>query len=119
MRQRRGAGQEDTPSAPAWPDGPADRHQPGLQPGSERHRRTGENRTRNRQGGAGPDERPADHVLPAGPQSPGEHGSCPSSPADGEHGLDVYIKRLVDAAPPLTAGQRDTLSLLLRRPRRR
>ena len=38
---------------------------------------------------------------------------------DRESGLDVYIKELVDAAPPLTSEQRDTLALLLRRPRRR
>jgi hypothetical protein len=34
-------------------------------------------------------------------------------------GLDAYIKELVDAAPLLTSEQRDTLALLLRRPRRR
>ncbi len=28
--------------------------------------------------------------------------------------LDSYIKRMVDAAPPLTAEQRDKLALLLR-----
>ena len=33
--------------------------------------------------------------------------------------LDAYIARLVDAAPPLSSQQRDTLALLLRRPRRR
>ena len=38
---------------------------------------------------------------------------------DRESGLDAYIKELVDAAPPLTDEQRDTLALLLRRPRRR
>jgi hypothetical protein len=38
---------------------------------------------------------------------------------DHESGLDAYIKELVDAAPPLTSEQRDTLALLLRRPRRR
>jgi len=37
---------------------------------------------------------------------------------DRESGLDAYIKELVDAAPPLTSEQRDTLALLLRRPRR-
>jgi hypothetical protein len=36
-----------------------------------------------------------------------------------ETDLDVYIARLVDAAPPLTSEQRDVLALLLRRPRRR
>ncbi len=38
---------------------------------------------------------------------------------DRESGLDAYVKELVDAAPPLTSEQRDTLALLLRRPRRR
>jgi hypothetical protein len=33
--------------------------------------------------------------------------------------LDAYIARLVDAAPPLTSEQRDTLALLLRGPHRR
>jgi len=37
---------------------------------------------------------------------------------DGEAGLDAYVARLA-AAPPLSAQQRDTLALLLRRPRRR
>ena len=66
---------------------------------------------------------------------PGPAGSCPPSAAhnqpderhdhdghsedDGEAGLDAYIARLVAAAPPLTGEQRDTLALLLRRPRRR
>jgi hypothetical protein len=38
---------------------------------------------------------------------------------DGEAGLDAYIARLAEAAPPLSGQQRDTLALLLRRPRRR
>ncbi len=38
---------------------------------------------------------------------------------DGEAGLDAYVARLVEAAPPLSGKQRDTLALLLRRPRRR
>jgi len=62
---------------------------------------------------------------------PGPAGSC-SPPAahnqpddchdhdeppddDGEDGLDAYIARLAAAAPPLSAQQRDTLALLLRR----
>ncbi len=36
-----------------------------------------------------------------------------------ETSLDAYVARLVDAAPPLSSQQRDTLALLLRRPRRR
>jgi hypothetical protein len=38
---------------------------------------------------------------------------------DHQTSLDAYIARLVDAAPPLSSQQRDTLALLLRRPRRR
>ena len=38
---------------------------------------------------------------------------------DRETALDAYVARLVDAAPPLSSQQRDTLALLLRRPRRR
>ena len=37
----------------------------------------------------------------------------------GEASLDAYIARLAAAAPPLSGQQRDTLALLLRRPRRR
>lgn len=37
----------------------------------------------------------------------------------GQEDLDAYIDELVDAAPPLSGEQRDTLALLLRRPRRR
>ena len=36
-----------------------------------------------------------------------------------ETGLDAYVTRLVNAAPPLTSEQRDTLALLLRCPHRR
>jgi hypothetical protein len=66
---------------------------------------------------------------------PGPAGSCPPPAAHSQHderhdhdghpeddrktSLDAYIARLVDAAPPLSGQQRDTLALLLRRPRRR
>jgi hypothetical protein len=66
---------------------------------------------------------------------PGPAGSCPPPAAhsqqderhdhdghpedDRKTSLDAYIARLVDAAPPLSSQQRDTLALLLRRPRRR
>jgi hypothetical protein len=52
--------------------------------------------------------------------SSGQH-SDESSPCELRDGadLDAVIKELVDAAPPLTGAQRDTLALLLRRPRRR
>jgi len=66
---------------------------------------------------------------------PGPAGSCPPPAAHSQHderhdhdghpeddrktSLDAYIARLVDAAPPLSSQQRDTLALLLRRPRRR
>jgi hypothetical protein len=49
-------------------------------------------------------------------QCPG-HDGPPDD--DGEAGLDAYIARLAAAAPPLSGEQRDTLALLLRRPRRR
>ncbi len=38
---------------------------------------------------------------------------------DHQASLDAYVARLVDAAPPLSSQQRDTLALLLRRPRPR
>jgi hypothetical protein len=66
---------------------------------------------------------------------PGPAGSCPPPAAHSHHddrpghdghpeddyatSLDAYIARLVEAAPPLSSQQRDTLALLLRRPRRR
>ena len=66
---------------------------------------------------------------------PGPVGSCPPSAAPGQQderddrdghpeddyatSLDAYIARLVDAAPPLSSQQRDTLALLLHRPRRK
>ena len=66
---------------------------------------------------------------------PGPAGSCPPPAAHSQQGechdrdghpeddhqasLDAYIARLVDAAPPLSSQQRDTLALLLRRPRPR
>jgi hypothetical protein len=37
---------------------------------------------------------------------------------DRKTSLDAYVARLVDEAPPLTSEQRDTLALILRRPRR-
>ena len=45
-----------------------------------------------------------------------DHGGYPEG--DRESGLVAYVIRLVDEAPPLTDEQRDTLALLLRRPRR-
>jgi hypothetical protein len=66
---------------------------------------------------------------------PGPAGSCSPPAAHSQHnerhdhdghpeddretGLDAYIAWLVDAAPPLSSRQRDTLALLLHRPRRR
>ena len=46
-----------------------------------------------------------------------DHGEHPED--DHQTGLDAYIARLVDAAPPVTSEQRDTLALLLRVPHRR
>jgi hypothetical protein len=63
----------------------------------------------------------ANHKLPAalqnGHDGNGDGGSPPAWCADAD--LDTYIQELVDAAPPLTAEQRDTIALLLRRPHRR
>jgi hypothetical protein len=69
----------------------------------------------------------AAHPGPAGSGSPlaangqhdepGDHGGLPED--DHQTRLDVYIARLAAAAPPLSSQQRDTLALLLRRPRRR
>jgi hypothetical protein len=64
---------------------------------------------------------------PAGSCSPpaahSQQDQCPGHDGhldhDGESGLDAYIARLAAAAPPLSSQQRDTLALLLRRPRRR
>ena len=66
---------------------------------------------------------------------PGPAGSCSPPVAQSQHdqrpdhdrhpdddrktSLDAYIARLVAAAPPLSSQQRDTLALLLRRPRPR
>ena len=69
----------------------------------------------------------AAHPGPAGsfppPAAPSQHDERPDgdghSEDDQQTSLDAYIARLVDAAPPLSSQQRDTLALLLRRPRRR
>ena len=69
----------------------------------------------------------AAHPGPAGSGSPpamrsrqgGEPDRDGHPEDDRDTGLDAYIARLVDAAPPLTSEQRDALALLLRVPRRR
>jgi hypothetical protein len=69
-------------------------------------------------------------TAPPGPAGPGTPAVAHSQPDechgydghpddDGEAGLDAYVARLAAAAPPLSSQQRDTLALLLRRPRRR
>ena len=65
-------------------------------------------------GPAGSGLPPAAHNQPD--DRPGHDGRPDDD--DGETGLDAYIARLA-AAPPLSGQQRDTLALLLRRPRRR
>ena len=64
---------------------------------------------------------PAGSGLP--PAAHNQHDECHGHDGhpedDGEAGLDAYIARLAAAAPPLSSQQRDTLALLLRRPRRR
>ena len=66
-------------------------------------------------GPAGSGPPPAAHNQPD--DRPGHDGHPDDD--DGEAGLDAYIARLAAAAPPLSGQQRDTLALLLRRPRRR
>jgi hypothetical protein len=83
------------------------------------------NRRRIGEGSTGTTARSASTVSaprrepPASPP-PGPRGdsTSPCGLHDGA-GLDACIQELVDAAPPLTGEQRDTLALLLRRPRRR
>ncbi len=73
--------------------------------------------------------RPATQAAPARSASPGPPPAAPNQPhvpcdpgghpaAGPEVGLDAYIARLVDQAPPLSSEQRDTLALILRRPHR-
>ena len=65
----------------------------------------------------------ATHLEPAGSGAPPATRSTDDErhERDGypddyrETGLDAYVARLVDAAPPLTSEQRDTLALILRR----
>ena len=73
----------------------------------------------------GTQQRPAGTVPATSPEAPAAFpdghngdGGLPSAWCAGT-GLDAYIRELVDAAPPLTAEQRDTLALLLRRPHHR
>ena len=67
--------------------------------------------------------RPARSGPPPPPATPSQqqerHDHDRHTANDHESGQDAYIKELVDAAPPLTSEQRDTLTLLLHRPRRR
>ncbi len=56
-------------------------------------------------------------ATPSQQQERHDHDGHPAE--DYESDLDAYIKELIDAAPPLTSEQRDTLALLLPRPRRR
>jgi hypothetical protein len=76
---------------------------------------------KSRPGSQAASPRPARPCSP--PATPSQQQECHDHDGhtadDHESGLDAYIKELVDAAPPLTSEQRDTLALLLRRPRRR
>ena len=62
---------------------------------------------------------PAGSCLPpaAHDQPDEDHDDDGHSDNNGEAGLDAYVARLAAAAPPLSSQQRDTLALLLRRPR--
>ena len=76
---------------------------------------------RNRTGIQTAPPRPAGSSSPPAAHSQDEQ--CPDHDGhpddDGQAGLDAYVARLAAAAPPLSRQQRDTLALLLRRPRRR
>jgi len=76
---------------------------------------------RNRTGIQAAQPGPAGSCLP--PAADNQPEQCPGHDRhpddDGEAGLDAYVARLAAAAPPLSSQQRDTLALLLRRPRRR
>jgi len=76
---------------------------------------------RNRTGIQTAPPRPAGSCPPPAAQNqPDEHHDQDGHPDDdGEAGLDAYVARLAAAAPRLSNRQRDTLALLLRRPRRR
>ena len=67
--------------------------------------------------------RPGPARFSSPPAAHSQHEQCPGQDGhpddDGEARLDAYIARLAAAAPPLSSQQRDTLALLLRRPRRR
>jgi|SRR5450755_3452884 len=81
------------------------------------------NRRRIERGGTRTKERSANTVsaaspeLPAGPPASPSGNGCPPRAICHRADLDAYIQELADAAPPLTDEQRDTLTLLLRRPR--
>lgn len=80
------------------------------------------NRGRARQGAAGTEKRAAGAVSAPGRELPRHRPASTAAPAHrGPRAadLDACIQELVDAAPPLTGEQRDTLALLLRRPPRR
>jgi hypothetical protein len=61
----------------------------------------------------------SDPGLPGTSPGPGPRGGRSSRGRHDVPDLNAVIRELVDAAPPLSSEQRDTLSLLLRRPRRR
>ena len=76
---------------------------------------------RNRTGIQTARQGPARSSSPLAPQSQQDqrpdHDGHPED--DHQTSLDAYVARLVAAAPPLSSQQRDTLALLLRRPRPR
>jgi hypothetical protein len=56
--------------------------------------------------------------TPAHSSQHDEHNHDGHPAHDRDTSLDAYVTRLAAQAPPLTSEQRDTLTLLLRRPRR-
>lgn len=52
-------------------------------------------------------------------ESSGDHRDQPVGGHDDATGVDAYISRMLDHAPPLTSEQRDKLALILRTRHRR
>ena len=60
--------------------------------------------------------RPATSTTPARPQHDERHDHDDGSAPDPASRLDAWVRKMVDAAPPLTGQQRRTLALLLNSP---
>src|SRR5581483_4309005 len=60
--------------------------------------------------------RPATSTTTTRPQHGERHDQDDGSAPDPDSGVDAWVRKLVDAAPPLTGQQRRTLALLLNSP---